>query len=49
MCEIGKAIEIIDVEPLNLPAPLPRRINEREHQPVVLAVPVTETVLVENV
>jgi hypothetical protein len=44
MCDIGKPIEIIDVEPLNLPAPLPRRENdpEPERQPVVVPVPVTE-------
>jgi hypothetical protein len=39
MCEIGKPIEIIDVEPLSRPAPL-RRETE---QPVIVEVPVTET------
>ena len=40
MCEIGKPIEIIDVEPLKLPAPLPRTENEPERQPAVVpAVP----------
>lgn len=39
MCEIGKPIEIIDVEPLTLPAPL-RRETE---QPVTVEVPVSET------
>jgi hypothetical protein len=39
MCEIGKPIEIIDVEPLSLPAPL-RRETE---QPVTVEVPVSET------
>ena len=44
MCEIGKPIEIIDVEPLNHPAPLPRTKNEPERQPAVVpAAPVTET------
>jgi hypothetical protein len=50
MCEIGKPIEIIDVEPLNLPAPLPRTKNEPEHEPAVIpAVAATETTLVEKV
>jgi hypothetical protein len=50
MCEIGKPIEIIDVEPLNPPAPLPRTKNEPERQPAVVpAAPVTETTLAEKV
>jgi hypothetical protein len=50
MCEIGKPIEIIDVEPLNLPAPLPRTKTEPEREPSVIpAVPVTETTFVEKV
>lgn len=49
MCEIGKPIEIIDVEPLNLPALLPRTKNEPECEPVVIpAVPATETTLVKK-
>jgi hypothetical protein len=49
MCEIGKPIEIIDVAPLSLPAPLPRAKNETELEPAVIpAVPVTETTLAEN-
>lgn len=44
MCEIGKPIELIDVEPLSLPAPLPRRENETTvEQPVTVEVPVSET------
>jgi hypothetical protein len=43
MCEIGKPIEIIDVEPLSLPAPLPRREENPVEQPVTVEVPVTET------
>ena len=39
MCEIGKPIEIVNVEPLSLPAPL-RRDTE---QPVTVGVPVSET------
>ncbi|HWW87665.1 MAG TPA: hypothetical protein VNZ26_28900 [Vicinamibacterales bacterium] len=50
MCEIGKPIEIIEVEPLKLPAPLPRTKNEPERQPAVIsAVALTETTLVEKV
>ena len=49
MCEIGKPIEIIGVEPLKLPAPLQRTKNEPEGQPAVVpAAPVTETTLVEK-
>jgi hypothetical protein len=43
MCNIGKPIEIIDVEPLSLPAPLPRREENPAEQPVTVEVPVTET------
>ncbi len=47
MCEIGKPLEILDVEPLKLPAPL-----RRETEPVTIEVPVSETtvepVTVEN-
>jgi hypothetical protein len=32
MCEIGKPLEILNVEPLSLPAPLPRTKNERERR-----------------
>jgi hypothetical protein len=42
MCEIGKPVEIIDVEPLNLPAPLPGRREIEQPEPVVVPVPVTE-------
>ncbi len=46
MCEIGKPIEIIDVEPLNLPAPLQGTKNEPERDPAVIpAAPITETTL----
>jgi len=43
MCEIGKPIEVIDVEPLSLPAPLPRREEKPAEQPVTVEVPVSET------
>ena len=41
MCEIGKPIEIIDVEPLSLPAPLRREIEQATEQPVTVEVPVS--------
>ena len=43
MCEIGKPIEIIDVEPLSLPAPLRRETKQATEQPVTVKVPVSET------
>jgi len=42
MCEIGKPIEIIDVVPLNLPAPLRREQEAPAEQPVTVEVPVAE-------
>ncbi len=44
MCNIGKPIEIIDVEPLSLPAPM-RKEGQPELEPV--AVPVVEFPVVE--
>ena len=38
MCDIGKPIEMIDVEPLSLPKPLRRE----QEQPVTVEVPVAE-------
>jgi hypothetical protein len=43
MCELGKPIEIIDVEPLVLPAPLRREKEATAEQPVTVEVPVSET------
>ena len=43
MCEIGKPIEIIDVEPLSLPAPLRKEKETPVEQPVTVEVPVSET------
>jgi hypothetical protein len=43
MCEIGKPIEIIDVEPLVLPAPLRKEKEQLTEQPVTVEVHVTET------
>jgi len=43
MSEIGKPLEIIDVEPLNLPAPLRREKEQPEEHPVTVEVPVAET------
>ena len=44
MCEIGKPLEIIDVQPLSFPAPLRRGTEQPAEQPVTIEVPVeTET------
>jgi hypothetical protein len=50
MCEIGKPLEILDVQPLNLPAPLRREQEQPEEQPVTIEVevPVADAVLVER-
>ena len=44
MCEVGKLLEIIDVEPLNLPAPLHNE-GQPEQEPMAVPVedPATET------
>ena len=39
MCEIGKPIELINVEPLSLPAPL----RKEQEQPKTVEVPAAET------
>jgi hypothetical protein len=44
MCEIGKPVEIIDVEPLSLPAPLRREKEQPAEQPVTVEVPVAEEI-----
>lgn len=46
MCEIGQPLEIIDVEPLNLPAPLRKEAPAETEQPVTVEVPVAETTVV---
>jgi hypothetical protein len=43
MCEIGKPVEIIDVEPLSLPAPLHKEQPQEEPIVVPVEVPVSET------
>ena len=43
MCEIGKPIEIVDVEPLALPAPVRRETEQPAEQPVTIEVPASET------
>jgi len=43
MCEIGKPIEVVDVEPLNLPAFLRREQEQPPEQTVSVKVPVSET------
>ena len=41
MCDIGTPLEILDVQPLNLPAPLRREIEQPAEQPVTIEIPVT--------
>jgi len=43
MCKIGKPLEILDVDPLVLPAPLRKEKEQPTEQPVTVEVPVTET------
>jgi hypothetical protein len=44
MCEIGKPIEIVNVEPLSLPAPLRKQEQEQPtEESVTVEVPVSET------
>ena len=43
MCNIGKPIEIIDVEPLNLAAPLRRETEQPADQPAIVGAPISET------
>ena len=43
MCKIGKLLEILDVDPLVLPAPLRKEKEQPTEQPVTVEVPVTET------
>ena len=45
MCNIGKPLEILDVEPLNLPAPLRREQEQPTEQPMTVEVPVSETTI----
>jgi hypothetical protein len=41
MCDIGKPVEMIDVEPLSLPAPLRKQKETPVEQPVTAEVPVS--------
>jgi hypothetical protein len=43
VCDIGKPVEMIDVEPLSLPAPLRKEKETPVKQPVTVEVPVSET------
>jgi len=43
MCEIGKPIEIVDVEPLALPAPVRRETEQPAEQPVTVEITASET------
>ena len=36
MCDIGKPLEILDAEPLNLPAPLRQEKEQPTEQPVTV-------------
>jgi hypothetical protein len=45
MCNIGKPVEIIDVEPLSLPTPLRRETEQATEQPVTVEVPVSAETL----
>ena len=47
MCDIGKPIEIIDVEPLSLPAPLRREKEQPTQQPATVENPVSAETPVE--
>jgi hypothetical protein len=42
MCEIGKPIEIIGVDPLALPKPLRKEQEQPPEQPMTVEVPVAE-------
>lgn len=48
MCEIGKPLEVIDVEPLSLPAPLRGEKEQPTEQPVTVEIPVAEEVPVRD-
>lgn len=48
MCEIGKPVEIIDVEPLSLPAPLRREKEQPTEQPATVEAPTVEPVTAEK-
>ena len=43
MCEIGKPLEVIDSQPVVLPAPLRKETKTPVEQPVTVKVPVPET------
>lgn len=45
MCEIGKPLEILDVEPLNLSAPLRREQEPPAHPPATIEDPVPATIV----
>ena len=43
MCNIGKPLEFLEVEPLVLPAPLRKETEQPTEQPVSVEAPVSET------
>lgn len=47
MCDIGKPIEIIDVEPLSLPAPVRKEQERPTQQPATVEAPVSAETPVE--
>ncbi len=44
MCDIGKPLEMFDVEPLSLPAPLRKEKEAPVAQPATIEVPAAEEV-----
>jgi hypothetical protein len=42
MCYVGKPVEMIDVHPLSIPAPLRREKEQPTEQPVTVEAPVLE-------
>jgi hypothetical protein len=45
VCNIGKPVEIIDVEPLSLPASLRKDKEQPAEEPVTVEVPASETTI----
>ena len=48
MCDIGKPLEVIDSQPLALPAPLRREKEQPAEQPATVEVPAIDPVTVEK-
>lgn len=43
MCDIGKPLEVIDSQPVVLPAPLRKQTVQPTEQPATVEVPMSET------